>query len=672
MQEHSNSLDTLSINTLRFLAIDAVERAGVGHAGTPLGAAPAAYILWDRFLKHDPSTPDWADRDRFVLSCGHASLLLYGLLHLSGYQLSIGDITRFREWGSITPGHPEYRLTQGVEMTTGPLGQGFSFAVGMAMAETHLAARFNRDGLKIIDHHIYVLASDGDLQEGVSSEAASLAGTLGLSKLVVLYDDNNMQIEGHTDLTFREDVAKRFSAYGWRILSPVNGEDLPAIEAAVQEAINEQALPTLITIQSRIGFGTPVEDSPKAHHGPIGKGGREAACRQLGWASNEPFFVPDQVRETFARSTERGSQAHREWLTKMGIYKQRHLSDYEELTRSLNGMPEEGWDRILNGIKDSFADPIAPRAASGSVINQIATEIPSLLGGSADLSPSTKTWIDTESAFEQGHYSGRNIHYGVREHAMAATAGGMVLHGGVRPFISTYLIFSDYMRPAIRLTAMMELPVIYVFTHDSIAVGKDGSTHQSVEQIMGLRTIPGLIVIRPADAIEVVEAWRVAVNRLKGPTALLLARQTLPIIDRSKYGSASGVQYGAYLLWETSEECPAIILIGTGSETHLALEAGLRLADDGVKVRVLSMPSWELFDAQPQSYQQKLLPREVSARISVEAGVTLGWGDHLGRDGYAFGVDAYGSSAPADKLYEHFGLTADKICEKAKDLLSLT
>ncbi len=664
-----STLDQLSINTIRLLAADAVELAGVGHLGTPLGAAPIAYAVWNQVLQFDPADPTWPDRDRFVLSCGHAALLQYALLHLTGFDLPLEELRRFRNWGSMTPGHPEYGLTPGIETTTGPLGQGFSIAVGMAIAERFLASRYNQPGHEIINHRTFALVSDGDMQEGVSSEAASLAGTLGLSRLIVLYDDNGMQIEGSTDLAFREDVAARFRAYGWSVIEGVEGEDLGQLGAALKHALDEREAPTLITVRTVIGSGSPVENTPAAHHGPLGVEGLQKLKDNLGWPYQEDFFIPDEVRGHFARLAQRGKEAHAEWQGRWEAFKQAFPGPAQELEAAWRGELPAGWEAALAERAKNFPSSIAPRKASESVLNGLAEDIPFLLGGAADLGPSTSTYIRGETDFSRENPAGRILHFGVREHAMAAAAVGMTLHGGLRPFIATYLTFSDYMRPSMRMSTMMGQPVIYLFTHDSIAVGKDGPTHQPVEQLMGLRSIPNLVVFRPADAVEVAGAWRAALERRSGPTAILLARQNLPMLERDPLAGIDNTCRGGYILRESEIGQPQLLILATGSEVHLGLAAAIELEAEGLAVRVVSIPSWEVFDAQPESYRQEVIPPGVPTRISIEAGVTLGWEHYLGHEGIAFGVNDYGASASEDDLYRDFGLTVEAVVEQARKLI---
>ncbi|MGC9346559.1 MAG: transketolase [Anaerolineae bacterium] len=663
------TLDGRSINTIRFLAADAVQKAGSGHPGTPMGAATVAYTLWDRFLKHNPANPDWPDRDRFVLSPGHASMLLYSLLHLTGYDLSLDEIERFRQWESKTPGHPEYGETPGVEVTTGPLGQGFAHGVGMAIAERRLAAHYNRPGHEIINHFTYALVSDGDMQEGVTSEAASLAGGLGLGKLIYLYDDNGIQIEGSTDLTFRENVAQRFKAYGWHVLGPIDGDSITRIEEAIREAQEDQTRPSLIICRTVIGYGSPEQGTAKVHGEPLGEAGVRAAKETLGWPQEPPFIVPGDVRDHMRQAVERGQAAERAWQERWESYAEAYPEPAADLQGALRGELPADWDAALGDLFPPGTAPMATRNASGKVLNALAQQVPTLIGGAADLAPSTKTMLSGYEDFSQREPGGRNLHFGVREHAMGAIAGGMALHGGLIPYTATFLTFSDYMRPPMRLAALMGLRVIYIFTHDSIGMGEDGPTHQPIEHLMSLRSVPNLTVIRPADATESAEAWRAALLNRNGPTALVFTRQNLPVLDRTQYPSAEGAQRGGYVLWESDDAVPDVILIGTGSEIHIALEAGRQLASQDIKVRVVSLPSWELFDRQPADYRESVLPSAVRARVAVEAGVRLGWEHYVGLDGAIIGMDGFGASAPGPVLYQQFGITADAVGAATQALL---
>jgi transketolase len=665
MPNNSASLDGLCINTLRFLAVDAVEKAKSGHPGAPMGATPMAYVLWDRFLKHNPRQPQWQDRDRFILSAGHASAMLYALLHLTGYDLSLDDIKQFRQWGSKTPGHPEHGLTPGVEATTGPLGQGFANGVGMAMAERWLAQNYNRPGYEIINHYTYAIVSDGDLQEGIASEAASFAGTLRLSKLIYLYDDNNVSIEGDTDITFTEDVGKRFQAYGWHVVGPVDGMNIEAVDQAIRAAQAETTRPSLIICRTVIGYGSPNKAGTAAAHGePLGEEETRLTKEHLGWKYKEPFTIPVEALEHFREAVERGRKQQEQWESLMKAYRQAYPQEAQQLEQDIEEKLPQGWDAELAGLFKGGDKPVATREASGRVLNAIAGKVHSLAGGSADLAPSTKTTLKGQGDYDCKNYCGRNIHFGVREHAMGSICNGLALHRGIIPYAGTFLVFSDYMRPSIRLAALMGLRVIYVFSHDSIALGEDGPTHQPVEQVLGLRVIPDLVTIRPADATETVEAWKVALGRCHGPTALILSRQNLPVLDRTVLASASGVQRGGYVLWEAAKS-PEIILIGTGSEVHIALDAGKLLEQKGIKARVVSLPSWALFDTQPVEYRDNVLTPRIQARISIEAGVTMGWERYIGSKGVAIGVPHFGTSAPGGVIYQQWGLTPQHIVDTA-------
>ena len=657
-------VDEQCVNSIRFLAIDAVEKAKSGHPGAPMGAAAMAYVLWDRYLKHNPGDPSWPDRDRFILSAGHASMLLYSLLHLTGYDVSIEDIAQFRQWGSRTPGHPEFRVTPGAEMTTGPLGQGFAHGVGMAIAQQWLADHYNRPGHEIIDHYIYVVASDGDLQEGVASEAASLAGTLKLGKLVYLYDDNGISIEGDTDINFQENVGDRFRAYGWHVVGPVDGMDLAAVDEAFAEARAETERPSLIIAETTIGYGSPNKANTGGVHGAALGAEEVALTRQaLGWPY-EPFDVPEEALGHMREALERGANDQQAWEQRMEAYRQAYPAEAAQLAVDLSGDLPPGWADDLPGLFAADEKPLATREASNRVMNAIAQRVHGLTGGSADLAPSTSTLLKGHGDFGFAADVDHNMHFGVREHAMGAIAGGMALHGGPIPYTATFLIFSDYMRPPMRLAALMEQRVIYVFTHDSVALGEDGPTHQPVEQLLGLRAVPNLVVLRPADATETAEAWCIALERRSGPTALALTRQAVPIIDRTECAPAAGVQRGGYVLWEASAD-PAVILIGTGSEVAIALSAGRKLEQLGVPARVVSLPSWELFDAQPDDYRASVLPPAVEARVTVEAGTTLGWERYAGGRGVSVGVDRFGASAPYQRIYEELELTVDRVTEAA-------
>lgn len=660
--------DARAVTALRMLALDMVDAAGSGHPGTPLGAAPLAYVLWCKFLQHNPSNPAWSNRDRFVLSPGHASALLYSLLHLSGYDLPLEELKAFRQWGSKTPGHPEVGHTPGVEVTTGPLGQGFAHGVGMAIAERWLAEHFNRPHHTVVDHTTYAIVSDGDLQEGVTSEAASLAGTLKLGKLVYLYDDNDIQIEGSTDVSFSENVAERFAAYGWQVLGPLDGNDLEAVEAAIREAQEETERPSLIICTTVIGYGSPEQGTAKVHGEPLGLETTRAMKEALDYPA-EPFSVPGEVREYLLEAVERGREAERMWQETYDAYADAYPELAAQFEAQLVGDLPEGWDAELNAL--TFDKPVATRAASGQVLNALAKKVHALMGGSADLSPSTKTTLTGLGDFSSHMPHGHNLHFGVREHAMGSIVNGLALHGGLIPYSATFLTFADYMRPPMRLAALMGLRVVYVFTHDSIGLGEDGPTHQPVEHLMNLRGVPNLTVVRPADATETAEAWRLALTNTEGPTVIVLTRQNLPILNGEDLAATEGLQRGGYTLWESSAS-PEVILLGTGSETHTALEAGRTLAERGVNVRVVSLPSWERFDAQDAAYCESVLPRKVRVRVAVEAASTLGWEHYVGLDGAVVGMTGFGASAPAEVLYEKFGITAQRVVAEADALLKET
>ncbi|MFZ5659752.1 MAG: transketolase [Pseudomonadota bacterium] len=666
----AESLDALSINTIRTLAMDAVQQAKSGHPGTPMALAPAAYVLWTRYLRHNPRNPRWFDHDRFVLSNGHASMLLYALLHLTGYDLSLDELKRFRQWGSKTPGHPEYGVTSGVETTTGPLGQGFMNAVGMAIAEAHLGAVFNQSGQAIVDHHTYVFLSDGDLMEGASHEAASLAGHLGLGKLICLYDDNHISIEGDTDLAFSDDTARRFEGYHWHVQDlGERANDLDVLDAAFAAARQETARPSLIIVRSHIAYGAPnAQDTAEAHGAPLGEEEIRLAKRHYGWPEHEKFLVPEAVAAHMGQAVARGAEWERAWHERLAAYRAAHPGLAKQFEAALRGEPPADWDEAIPGFAPADG-PVATRVASGKVLNAIAGRLPWLMGGSGDLAPSTNTLIKGGGDFEKGQYAGRNLHWGVREHVMCAASNGMALHGGVRPYAATFLIFTDYARPAIRLAALMELPVIYVMTHDSIGLGEDGPTHQPIEQLASLRAIPHLCVIRPADANETAYAWRAAIERRQGPTLLALTRQTLPVFDRRKVAGAAGVLQGAYILAKEPWQTPDLILLASGSEVHLILEAQARLAAEDIHARVVSMPSWELFRQQPRRYRDEILPPAVKARLAVEAAAPLGWCEWVGDAGAVIGMDRFGASAPYQENFRHFGFTVDHVVEQAKALL---
>jgi transketolase len=681
----SPELDQLCINTIRALALDAVQRAESGHPGLPLGAAPMAYVLWTRFLRHNPRNPRWQNRDRFLLSAGHGSMLVYALLHLTGYDLPLEELKNFRQWGSKTPGHPENVLTPGVEITTGPLGQGFANGVGMAMGAAHLAAKFNRQDFPVIDHYVYAIVSDGDLMEGVASEAASLAGHLKLGKLIYFYDDNQVTIEGATALAFSEDVPKRFEAYGWHTSTVADGNDLDAIERAIRDAQAATDRPSLISIKTIIGYGMPTAGTRKAHSDAPGAEAVRETKKRLGWPEDREFYVPEDALAHFRAAVERGAQLEQEWNALVERYAGRH----EELGRAwrtlMEGELPAGWEEKLPTFEN--AKPMATRAASGEVINALAPVIPALVGGSADLGPSNNTDIKDGGSFQPASYDGRIFHFGVREHAMGATMTGISLNGGLIPYGGTFMCFSDYMKPAIRLAALSEVQVVYIFTHDSIGLGEDGPTHQPVEQLAGLRAIPHLYVIRPADAHEVREAWRVALLRRHAPTALVLTRQKVATLDRNAYASAEGLRRGAYVIAEATRTSdsddanaaagsgadapvtPALIIIATGSEVELALAAREQLQQAGTPTRVVSMPCWELFEEQEQAYREQVLPPDVAVRLSVEAGARLGWDRYVGPAGDCLCLDRFGASAPGDTALRELGFNVKNVVQRARALL---
>ena len=658
-----------SINAIRALSMDAVEAAQSGHPGTPMALAPAAYILWHRYLKHDPRHPDWADRDRFVLSCGHASMLLYALLHLSGYDVSLDDVRAFRQWGSKTPGHPERGHTPGVETTTGPLGQGVGNAAGMSIAERVLAEHFNRPGHRIIDHRTWAFVSDGDLMEGVSHEAASLAGHLRLGKLTLVYDDNHITIDGDTALSFSEDVQRRFEGYGWHVVRVGDGNDLRAIAAAYEAAIAETARPTLIILRTYIADPAPTKrNTAKAHGEPLGAEEVRRTKEIMGWPEEPKFYVPEDALDHWREAVRRGAAAEAEWRARLTAYTAENAEAARELHQWLSGALPDGWDQALPVLTPE-SGPLATRQASGLALQAIAAAVPNLIGGSADLGTSTGTALNQGGTFGPAT-TGRIIHWGVREHGMAACLNGIAAHGGVRGFGSTFLVFSDYMKPAIRLAAIMRLPVIYIGTHDSIGLGEDGPTHQPVEHLAMLRAIPHLVVLRPADATETVEAWRVAMARTEGPTLLVLTRQKLPVLDRAKLGAGGGVARGAYVLLDPPGGHPQAILIATGSEVHVALAAARLLQADRVRVRVVSMPSWELFAEQPEEYRGEVLPPTARVRLGIEAASPFGWERWITDEGAMLAMTGFGASAPGDRLFEEFKFTPERAADMVRQLLA--
>jgi transketolase len=661
-------LDTTCINTLRFLSVDMVEKAKSGHPGLPLGAAPMAYVLWDRFLRHNPANPKWPNRDRFILSAGHGCALLYSLLHVTGYDLPMEELQQFRQWGSRTPGHPEYGRTPGVEATTGPLGQGFCMGVGMAIAERHLASTYNRENFPLVDHYTYGIVSDGDLMEGMASEAASLAGHLGLGKLIYLYDDNHVSLEGPTEWAFTEDVDARFRAYGWQVLRVPDGNDLSAIEAAIREARAEKAHPTLISVRTHIGYGSPVQDTREAHGEPLGPANTRATKEKLGWPLEPTFLVPEEARSHFRLAVSRGAAWQKEWEDLKDSFRAHEPDRVAAFEDQLAGKLPAGWDSSIPRFLPADG-PMATRDASQKVINAVAPKLAALLGGAADLSPSTKTLIPGSSDESATDGIGRNFHFGVREHAMVAVINGMALYGGLLPYGATFLNFSDYARGAIRLAALQQTHIILVFTHDSIGLGEDGPTHQPVEQLLGLRSIPGFTLIRPADANETSAAWRVAVER-QGPTALVFTRQKLPILDPAVYPIAQGTARGGYVLSEAPSGKPEVILVATGSEVSLVLEAQKQLQQQGIQVRVVSLPSWKVFDEQAQAYRDSVLLPGIP-KVSVEAGVTLGWSRYVGNDGASIGVDRFGASAPGPIVLRELGFTVDHVVETVGRVLRI-
>lgn len=666
-------IDQLCINTIRTLSLDAVQKANSGHPGLPLGMAPAAYVLWTRFLRHNPRNPKWFNRDRFLLSAGHGSMLIYSLLHLTGYDLALDELKNFRQLHSRTPGHPENILTPGVEVTTGPLGQGFANGVGMGIANAHLAARFNQKGFSVIDNYIYCICSDGDLMEGVSYEAASLAGHLKLENLIYLYDDNRITIDGSTDLAFTEDVTKRFEACGWEVSTVEDGNDIKAIERAIRNAQKVKGKPKLIRIKTIIGFGMPKQGTSKAHSDAPGTDAVKETKRNLGWPENKEFFIPKEVLAHFRTALKEGARYEKEWDALVAKYEKAFPELGTIFADIRAGRLADGWEKSLPKFEN--VESKATRAYSGEVINAIAEAVAGLLGGSADLAPSNNTTIKASFDFQAGKADGRNIHFGIREHAMGSLMNGMALYGGIIPFGGTFQTFSDYMRPAIRLAALSNIRTIYVFTHDSIGLGEDGPTHQSVEHLAALRAIPNLAVIRPADAHETREAWRAALKRGSAPTALSFSRQKVAVIDRKKCADARGLHKGAYILAEAKTKAgkataPKLILIATGSEIGLALEARKRLNADGTPTRVVSMPCWEFFDAQTQKYKDEILPPKVTARLAIEAGVSQGWHKYVGDKGDTLTVDRFGVSAPAEDIFRDYGFTVENVIRKARKLLN--
>ncbi|MDQ3820524.1 MAG: transketolase [Acidobacteriota bacterium] len=670
-------LDQLCINTIRALSIDAVQRAESGHPGLPLGCAPLAYLLWTRFLRHNPKNPKWPNRDRFLLSAGHGSMLLYSLLYLTGYGLELDELKRFRQWGSKTPGHPENVLTHGVEITTGPLGQGFANGVGMAIGAAHLAARFNKPEFPLIDHHIYAIVSDGDLMEGVASEAASLAGHLKLGKLIYFYDDNHVTIEGFTSLAFTENVPQRFEAYGWHTSTVEDGNDLEAIERAILDAQSVGDRPSLISIKTIIGYGMPTAGTRKAHSDAPGEDAVRETKKHLGWPEDKDFYVPEEALAHFRECVDRGARLEDEWNALVQKYEEKNAELGSAWRSTMSGDLPQGWESHLPSFEN--AKPMATRAASGEVINALAPHMPMLIGGSADLGPSTNTDIKDGGSFEPGSYEGRTLHFGVREHGMGAALTGISLNGGLIPYGATFMCFSDYMKAAVRLACLSEVQVIYVFTHDSIGLGEDGPTHQPIEQLVALRAIPHLYVIRPSDPHETREAWRIAILRRKAPTALILTRQKVPVIDRATYAPAEGARRGAYILaeaegangnaGESSRANPSLIIMATGSEVSLALEARAQLQKDGTPTRVVSFPCWELFEEQPEDYRNEVLPPNVTARLSIEAASRMGWDRYVGPLGDCVSIDRFGASAKGEDAMRELGFNVENVLSRARAVL---
>jgi len=658
-----------AINTIRFLSVDGVQTANSGHPGLPMGAAALAYTLFTRHLKHNPANPQWVDRDRFVLSGGHGSMLIYSLLHLTGYDLPLEELKNFRQWGSKTPGHPEYGLTPGIETTTGPLGQGFATAVGMAIAEAHLAAVFNQENQKIVDHYTYAIVTDGDLMEGISGEAASLAGHLKLGKLIYLYDSNKISIEGSTDLAFTDNTQMRFEAYGWHVIKLKDGNDVEAVDAAIQAA-KADARPSLIICPTTIGYGLPtLAGSEKSHGAPPGEAERDAAKQAANWPLEPHFYIPEDVLAFYRQALDKGAKAEREWSDKFAAYAANYPDLAGEFSRRMQGQFPSGWDADLPAFPTDMAKGVATRNASGKVLNELANRLPEMIGGSADLTGSTKTWINGSPAFQADSPEGRNFHWGVREFAMSAAINGMNLHGGVIGYGASFVVFSDYARSAIRTAALAHIPSIFVFTHDSIGLGEDGPTHQPVEHLPALRAMPNLYVVRPADANEVTEAWKFALRNRHKPTFFLLSRQNLPVFDRSVCGSAEGLSRGAYVLKDFGESEPSLILMASGSEVGIVWEAAEQLAAEGHSVRVVSFPCWKAFEEQSQDYQNQVLPPHIKKRVVVEAAIPMGWERYAGEENRIIAMPGFGASAPFEVLYEQFGISADNVIAKAKELL---
>ncbi|MGD1007408.1 MAG: transketolase [Ignavibacteriaceae bacterium] len=671
-----DNIDQLSINTIRFLSVDGVQKANAGHPGMPMGCAPIAYILFTKFMKHNPANPKWLNRDRFVLSAGHGSMLLYSTLHLCGYNIPMEQLKLFRQWGSITPGHPEFGLTPGVETTTGQLGQGFANAVGMAIAQEYLAAKFNKDDIKLLDHYIYGICSDGDLMEGISHEAASLAGHLKLGKIIFFYDNNGITIDGSTSLAFSEDVGKRFEAYGWHVQHIEDVNDLNVIETAVKNAQAANDKPSIIVTKTHIGFGSPhKQDTSGAHGSPLGEEEVKLTKKNLGWPEEPAFFVPDEVRKHFKTIVINGKEEENKWNLLFIKYREKYPEESKLFIDMMNGDLSDEWKSKLPVFKDD-GKKLATRAASGKALNSIAASLPALIGGSADLEPSNNTYLKEYKNFSAENRHGRNFHFGIREHGMAGILNGMAAYGGIIPYGGTFLIFSDYLRPAIRLGSISKIRPIYVFTHDSIGLGEDGPTHQPIEQIASLRAIPGVVIIRPADANETSYAWQAAIEHKGSPVALILTRQGLPVLDQGKYPSAKNLLKGAYILWESipqekdSKGTPELILLASGSEVGITLKAAGILESEGIKVRVISFPSWELFEQQPKEYKDSVLPPSVKARVSIELGIKQGWEKYTGDSGESISIEKFGASAPIEILMEKYGFTTENIVETAKKTLN--
>jgi transketolase len=662
------NLEQLCVDTIRTLSIDGVQKANSGHPGMPMGMADVAYVLWTQFLRHNPNNPDWFNRDRFILSAGHGSMLLYSLLHLTGYDLSLDELKQFRQWGSKTPGHPEYGLTSGVETTTGPLGQGFANGVGMAISEAFLAATFNRPEYNIVDHYVYAIVSDGDLMEGVSHETASMAGHMKLGKLIYLYDDNSISIDGSTELAFTEDSMKRFEAYGWHI-QQIDGHDREAIAQAIRAAQDVKDKPSIIACRTVIGYGSPNKANTSGVHGsPLGADEVRLTKEAYGWDPDKDFFIPEEALAGFREALNTGSTLENEWKALFEAYRSAYPDEATQLRQALAGELPEGWEEALP-VFEPDAGPLATRAASGKTLNALAPVIPNLIGGSADLAPSNNTFLNGYPVFANDSFAGRNFHFGVREFGMSAVLNGMTLHGGVIPYGGTFMVFADYSRPAIRVAALSHVPAIYIFTHDSIGLGEDGPTHQPVEHLAALRAIPNLTVIRPADANETTQAWKIALEKREGPVVLALTRQKLPIFDRTRMGDAANLARGGYILLDTDKVYPDVLLIASGSEVQYAVEAHSRLADQGIGAHVISMPSWELFEKQSEEYKEFVLPSSVKARVIVEAASPMGWSKYAGPFGQIIGLDRFGASAPYQEIYEHLGFTADNVVLRALEAI---